>query len=302
VIDAKTSLRDVAGSVASELRAMGHDPVVVGGSAATIHAPEAYRSDDIDMVVVGGIEDRAGFRAALERLGFSLRHGVFIHSESPYTVDFVPSPVAVGSTVINDFERVETIAGYVQVLKARDVVADRLNKYVVWRDEDSFQVAVSVARECGVSLSELQSFIDRQATGINREAFIYAFERLQRAVAPPRRDPSPFGFNSALRARFRGAPTHELADEVALQIRRLLDENRAEIDGLDSVDIRGDTALDGDHATIVLRLGTVEDLAFAEKLQLAIDSIAYVRAHVHRFDELTEVPDDGAPPIATLGS
>ena len=55
MIDEFSSLSDVAGAVAAALRQIDYDPVVVGGSAATMHAPEAYRSDDIDMVIIGGI-------------------------------------------------------------------------------------------------------------------------------------------------------------------------------------------------------------------------------------------------------
>jgi hypothetical protein len=47
MINEETSLADVAGAVANALRQLEYDPVVVGGSAATLHAPEAYRSADV---------------------------------------------------------------------------------------------------------------------------------------------------------------------------------------------------------------------------------------------------------------
>lgn len=56
MITAGTPLRDVAGAVASALRDLGYEAVVVGGSASTLHAPDAYLSDDIDIVIVGGID------------------------------------------------------------------------------------------------------------------------------------------------------------------------------------------------------------------------------------------------------
>jgi len=93
VIDASTSLEDVAGAVAASLREIGLDPVVVGGSASTLHAPEAYRSRDVDMVFPAGIDGlQRPVRHAMERLGFLLQNNMFVHRASPFTVDFLPGP------------------------------------------------------------------------------------------------------------------------------------------------------------------------------------------------------------------
>jgi hypothetical protein len=73
MIDETTSMADIAGAVANALQALGYEAVVVGGSAATLHAPEAYRSADVDMVVLGGIDDRATFIAKMASIGFFLK-------------------------------------------------------------------------------------------------------------------------------------------------------------------------------------------------------------------------------------
>ena len=181
MIDKNTSLADVAGAVAAALRAIDVDPVVVGGSAATVHAPDAYRSDDIDLVVVGGVEDNRALIAAMEGLGFQLAPGhLFAHDRSPYTVEFVPSPVAIGYDIITDFARVPTAFGDIQVLHAADVVADRLNKSVAYEDPDAFEVAVAVARATSADLDRVSAFIKRQAADVlYAEAFHSAFRRLQ---------------------------------------------------------------------------------------------------------------------------
>jgi hypothetical protein len=295
------TLRGVAGAVASALRAIGYDPVVVGGSAATINAPEVHLSDDIDMVVVGGIEDKAGFRAVIEGLGFLSKYGTFVHPESRYTLEFVPSPVAIGSQVIREFRRVETDFGYVRVLKPTDVVADRLNKYVVWHDYESFVVALGVARACGVTAADVRPFVERHAVGIDRDDYINAYERFDRAVTPLKRSASPFRFNTAFRVRFKATHTEEFINETAAQIRRMLDERRDEIVELDSVESGGDVIIEQDRAIIVLRLGTRRDLAFVEKLRLAFDAVSYLRANPEEFDTVAEIFDDGAPSIATVG-
>jgi hypothetical protein len=193
LIDETTSLADVAGAVANALREINHDPVVVGGSAATVHAPEAYRSHDIDMVVIGGVDEPQRLIAAMSQIGFSLAPGhYFMHGRSPYTVDFVPSPVAIAGDVITDFATVQTAYGNLRVLHVSDVVADRLNKYVVYDDADAFDVALSVARARSVSLKQLGVFIERQrARGAQSAAYAAAFERLKRRLGSQRRQLAP---------------------------------------------------------------------------------------------------------------
>ena len=156
-------MADVAGAVAAALREIGYDPVVVGGSASTLHAPDAYRSDDIDMVVIGGIDDPRIVQRAMASLGFSLENGGFIHNANPYWVEFVPSPVAIASEVIVDFVQVDTAFGPVRVLRAADAVCDRLNKYIVWNDLDSLDVALAVARARRV---DIDAPTDRDCLGL----------------------------------------------------------------------------------------------------------------------------------------
>lgn len=49
-------------------------------------------------------------------------------------MDFVPSPVAIGGDVINEFAMVPTACGFLRALHVEDVVKDRLNKYVCYMD------------------------------------------------------------------------------------------------------------------------------------------------------------------------
>jgi len=86
---------------------------------------------------------------------------MFIHVLSPFTVDFVPSPVAIAGDTITDFASLETVFGPVRVLHAADVVKDRLNKYVAYDDAESFEVAVAVARMTKADLRLVEAFIER---------------------------------------------------------------------------------------------------------------------------------------------
>jgi hypothetical protein len=305
LIDECTALANVAGAVAAALREIDHDPVVVGGSAATVHAPEAYRSDDVDMVVLGGVDDPRALTGAMEGIGFHLTPGHFFeHERSPYTVDFVPSPVAIGGDVISEFASVPTANGVLRVLHVEDVIKDRLNKYVCYADQEAFEVAVAVARSKRISLDRVAAFVKRQSVGVMADPFNAAFDRLRQRLDDRPRVLSTYGFTTAFRVEFRTEPTQDEADAVGLAIHRLLNEERAEVHpALDGIAVRQSpvTGIEGAFAHVVLPVHTKRDLPPVDRFSLAQRLVEHVRASLATLPELREVPDDGTPPVATTG-
>lgn len=297
MITAATSLRDVAGAVAAALRTVGYDPVVVGGSASTLHAPRVYASLDIDMVVVGGIDRAKEVVAAMASIGFSPKSGMFVHRKSPYTIDFVQSPVAIGDTVIDDFAEIDTPFGTVRVLHVTDAVCDRLNKYILWSDIDSLNAAVAVARECKIDLKRVADFIDRHSGDIYAEKYQLAHARFLRELAP--RSIPEFSFSTAFRARLAQPLSPETAAAVMTRIHTMLDRERNEIDDLAAVDMSGEPSVGGTDAIFPLSLRSARNLSLVEKMRVAIDTIDHLRGRLDQFPELIEIPEDVAPPIAT---
>jgi hypothetical protein len=307
MIDETTSMLDVAGAIAAALRDLDHDPVVVGGSAATLHAPEAYRSRDVDMVVIGGIDDNAAVITSMAAIGFTLRNGFFFHERSPYTVDFVPSPVAIGGDVISDFATLPTAFGHIRVLHSADVVKDRLNKYVSFGDPESFEVAVMVARTKRVDITQVDAFVERQAVGVFADSFHAALARLSERLGLNQRKLSTLGFTTAARVRFRSAVAEDVAEATARGIQAFLDEERGKIDRvLDGVSIRRTPDVPVDKSdpsigTILVEVSTTRDLAPVDRFALARAVVDYLRNRVELFPELLSVFDDGQPPVATTG-
>ena len=97
MITAKSTLADVCFAVSAALGAHGISAVLTGGSAAALYAPQAYMSHDADFVL--DADDPLDIVAiALKSSGF-LRDGksrIFVHPNSPFTVDFPKGPLAVG--------------------------------------------------------------------------------------------------------------------------------------------------------------------------------------------------------------
>lgn len=299
MIAAATPLSDVAAAVASALRDVGYDPVVVGGSACTMHAPEAYRSLDIDMVVVGGIDRRRDLIGAMRGIGFKLVSSMFVHAENPHTVEFVPSPVAIGNEIISEFSDILTTLGVVRVLTATDAVCDRLNKYVVWSDRDSLLVAVEVAKACDIDVARVAGFLDRQAREFPEYEFADVFDRFASHIGRPTRRAGRYSFSTIVELRFAEPPTKDVASATAAAIRTFLDDTREAISDLVAVGGTGTCTIEGHRCLVAIELHHDIELPFVERLQMAVDAIDHLRSNSEALPSMCEVVDDRTPPVAS---
>jgi hypothetical protein len=117
VISAKSSLVDVAFAVSTALDQAGIVAVLTGGSAATYHAPDAVQSLDLDFVIT--MHANAG-EPALTALGYSRTGDYYQHHDSPFSLEFPPGPLGVGSDLIDSWDTVRRAAQVLYVLSATD--------------------------------------------------------------------------------------------------------------------------------------------------------------------------------------
>jgi hypothetical protein len=136
-----------AAVIARLLVPAGGPVVVVGGSAVSFYTGGAYLSRDVDLVT-----DLPGPQiiSVLERIGFRRQDGAWIHTEVDVVVDF-PSPSLAGDP--RRVVRVETSEGPIAVIGLEDLLIDRLNAVVHWRDSE--------AREWCVTMLTLHPNLDR---------------------------------------------------------------------------------------------------------------------------------------------
>lgn len=146
-INGESSLREVAFVVCTALSKGGVEAVLTGGSAATVYAPTAYQSRDLDFIVQ--------FRAPqgnpneiLRSLGYRMLRDHYEHSDNSLVVEFPRGPLAVGRDLIREWDTLREGDMLLHIIKPTDSCRDRLAGFLFWNDRGSLDQAVAVARAC----------------------------------------------------------------------------------------------------------------------------------------------------------
>ena len=133
-----------------------------GGGAVALYSDNEYLSCDLDFVSSARL---AAIRDAIGPLGFRRVAGArqFEHPETPYYVEFPPGPLAFGDTAFSDDEAavLQTVYGPVRIVTPIQILMDRLAAYVHWKDNQSFDQAVMVARRQSVDWRALYEWARR---------------------------------------------------------------------------------------------------------------------------------------------
>lgn len=162
MIQAASSLTDVAFAVCTALDGKGFRAVLTGGSAATHYAPEAYQSGDLDFVLALRGSDG---EAALTALGFVKNADFYRHPRSHFLLEFPPGPLAVGEDLIKSWNTVRRGEELLHVLTPTDCCRDRLASYLFWNDFSGLEQAIAVfrARPHEVDLNVVEDWCRREA-------------------------------------------------------------------------------------------------------------------------------------------
>jgi hypothetical protein len=140
-----SSLREVAFVVCTALDKNGTEAVLTGGSAATVYAPRAYQSRDIDFIVTfSGPEAAPG--EVLAALGYRRAADHYEHAENELILEFPKGPLAVGRELIRKWNTLRAQRMLLHIITPTDSVRDRLAGFLFWNDRGSLDQAVSVAR------------------------------------------------------------------------------------------------------------------------------------------------------------
>ncbi len=177
MIDASSTLREVAFEVCTAYAQIGEQIVLTGGSAATVYAPDAYQSQDIDFVFEFWTTNISS--QPLINLGFSQDRQQWRHSSSHFTVDFIRGPLMVGEDQIESWQTLREGAKVLHILTPTDCLRDRLAWFIapMRPDFSALEQALSVAAKLGteVDMTLVEDWSRRENS---HDRFLMFLERL----------------------------------------------------------------------------------------------------------------------------
>ena len=160
----KLSVAEIAAIICEHLAKRGFNAVLTGGACVSIYSNNIYRSSDLDFVMPEYALD--DIDAVLAELGFTRekhwRH--YVNPACPFLVEFPTPPLAVGSELIKDIDKMKTRRGTLSLLSPTDCVKDRLAAFYHWRDQQSLEQALLVAREQKINLYEIRRWSEVEAS------------------------------------------------------------------------------------------------------------------------------------------
>ena len=167
-----SSIEDIAYIVCTTLDAAGCTAVLSGGGAATIYAPAAKTTDDLDFILQlsAGVNPDA---APLLELGFRStgRSGIYQHPSVVYTLEFPLGPLAVGDELITKWDTLRREDLVLHIVTPTDCVRDRLAAAIHWNDFNSISQAVAVAKRHPVEMVIIERWCAHEGGAKQFETF-----------------------------------------------------------------------------------------------------------------------------------
>lgn len=163
--------------------------VLSGGGAATVYAPEAYQSRDLDFIVrFWASSSDFPAEAPLRELGFIRSGTLYTHPETVFTLEFPIGPLSVGEEEILSWRTLTRVVnpdgnwsdgpfvdnqGYLlHILNPTDCVRDRLAWFLHYNDFSGLSQAVSVARKQDVDLEIIKRWCEAEGAAQKFKIFL----------------------------------------------------------------------------------------------------------------------------------
>lgn len=114
---------------------------VVGGAAVQFYTQAAYLTGDLDAILEGDTKEIIEHVMADLNFKRTTNYRHFENQNFPFTLEFPPSPVEVGSRALSKMSLIGTDYGQARVIRIEDIIMDRIIAAVEWKDPPSLDQA-----------------------------------------------------------------------------------------------------------------------------------------------------------------
>lgn len=178
MINRTTSFEELAFLVCTALDQDGTTAVLSGGGAATIYAPLAHQSRDLDFIIQFTFGIGNASASPILDLGFVREGGTYVHPDSDFTVEFPIEPLAIGEELVRTWHTMRNRDLLLHIISPTDCVRDRLAWYLFNNDHSSLQQALGVALAQPIDLQAVESWCTREGEPGKFRIFKERLERL----------------------------------------------------------------------------------------------------------------------------
>jgi len=154
----------------------GIEVVLSGGACVTIYAHKALESFDLDFVLISA-EKQKEVRRLLLAKGFFQERRYFRHKNTPYFIDFISPPLAVGNEPVRALSEIKRGKNVLRLLSPTDCVKDRLAAYYHWDDRQALEQARLVYQNQNVDLREIRRWS-------KAEGMLTRYDRIKKTLSP----------------------------------------------------------------------------------------------------------------------
>lgn len=157
----KMSIEDFAFVVAKALQDKGILVILTGGAVVSIYSEGRYVSNDLDFL---SPDDHQQIKKAMKELGFESKGKDFFHKDVLFSVEFPGYDLVIGDEPMKPEGKLKKRGFTLRLLSPTQCVMDRLAAFYHWKDRQSLEQAILVAKAQPIKLSKVKTW--SQAEGM----------------------------------------------------------------------------------------------------------------------------------------
>lgn len=164
------TMGELAAYIDTHLRHQGIDVVLSGGASVAVYSQHKYVSKDLDFIAQFRIDSKK-VSTAMNDLGFELKGNYYYHPQTPYFVEFISGPPAIGKEPIEEVHEITMATGTIRIISPTDSVKDRLAAFYFWGDRQSLAQAILVSKSVSINLDSVEAWSIREGKKSEFEEF-----------------------------------------------------------------------------------------------------------------------------------
>lgn len=163
------SLQDFVLTVAAILKDENIDVILTGGAVVSIYSEGKYVSKDADFL---SATDHQTVKNVMLNAGFKNLGKDFYHDDVDFTVEFPGSELVIGDEPMKPEGEIKAGEYTLKLLSPTQCVMDRLAAFYHWKDRQSLEQAVMVAKNHPVKLAKIKKWSEKEGMKDRYEIFV----------------------------------------------------------------------------------------------------------------------------------